>query len=132
MRVTQPSGISMSRPDYVGGDTSLENWRDTLLYLNKASFALVPTSPITNATLRPGTANPSLVYGPGRWQADISIGKIFRFGESANLQIRADAFNALNHVNYANPVTSIASPDFGKLTSAPGWRSGQMNARLTF
>jgi hypothetical protein len=132
LRVTQPSGISMSRPDYVGGDTSLENWRDTLLYLNKASFALVPTSPITNATLRPGTANPSLVYGPGRWQADISIGKIFRLGESANLQIRADAFNALNHVNYANPVTSIASPDFGKLTSAPGWRSGQMNARLTF
>jgi hypothetical protein len=49
-----------------------------------------------------------------------------------NLQIRADAFNAFNHVNYANPVSSITSPDFGKLTSAPGWRTGQLNARLTF
>src|SRR5262249_33645200 len=111
---------------YVGGNSVLSNWRDTLLYINRNAFALVPTSPITNATLRPGTANPSLIDGPGRWQADISLGKVFRLKESMNLQIRADAFNAFN------PVSSITSPDFGKLTSAPGWRTGQLNARLTF
>jgi len=132
LRVTQPSGISQSRPDYVGPDAVLSNWHDTLLYLNRSAFALVPTSPTTTATLRPGTANPSLVIGPGRWTADIAIGKVFRLTESANLQIRADAFNAFNHVNYANPVTSTSSPDFGKLTSAPGWRTGQINARVTF
>jgi outer membrane receptor protein involved in Fe transport len=132
LRITQASGISQSRPDYVGGNTVLSNWRDTLLYINRNAFALVPTSPITNATLRPGTANPSLIDGPGRWQADISLGKVFHLEESMNLQIRADAFNAFNHVNYANPVSSITSPDFGKLTSAPGWRTGQLNARLTF
>ena len=132
LRVTQPSGITQSRPDYVGPDPVLSNWHDTLLYLNRAAFALVPTSPTTTATLRPGTANPSLVIGPGRWTADISIGKVFRLAESASLQIRADAFNAFNHVNYANPVASTSSPDFGKLTSAPGWRNGQINARITF
>jgi hypothetical protein len=133
LRVAQPSGIPQSRPDYVPGKPIVfDNWRDTLLYLNRDAFQAVPTSPITNATLRPGTANPSLVYGPGRWQADISVGKIFRLSESVNLQIRGDAFNAFNHVNYANPVTNITSPDFGKLTSATGWRTGQVNARLTF
>jgi outer membrane receptor protein involved in Fe transport len=132
VRVNQSSGISNSRPDYVGGDTVLPNWRDTLFYINRAAFALVPTSPITNATLRPGTANTSVIHGPGRWQADISVGKMFRMTESVSLQIRADAFNAFNHVNYANPVSGITSPDFGKLTSAPGWRTGQMNARLMF
>jgi len=132
LRITQPSGISQSRPDYAGGDTVLDNWRDTLLYINRNAFSLVPTSPITNATLRPGTANPSLISGPGRWTADISIGKIFRMTESTSLQIRGDAFNAFNHVNYANPVTNISMPDFGRLTSATGWRTGQVNARLTF
>jgi hypothetical protein len=132
LRITQPSGISQSRPDYVGGNTVLSNWQDTLLYINRNAFASVPTSPITNATLRPGTANPSLISGPGRWQADISVGKVFHLKESVNLQIRADAFNAFNHVNYANPSSSITAPDFGRLTSAPGWRTGQMSGRLTF
>jgi hypothetical protein len=132
LRITQPSGISQSRPDYIGGDPVLSNWPDTLLYINRSAFALVPTSPITNATLRPGTANPSLIQGPGRWQADISLGKTFLITESVNLNIRVDGFNAFNHVNYGNPVSNISSPDFGKLTSAPGWRTGQINARLTF
>ena len=133
LRITQPSGITQSRPDYVAGvDPVLPNWRDTLQFLNKTAFTLVPTSPVTNATLRPGTANPSLFHGPGRWQADISLGKTFRVTEAVSLQVRGETFNAFNHVNYANPTLSIVSPDFGKLTSAPGWRTGQVSGRLTF
>jgi hypothetical protein len=86
LRLTQASGISASRPDYIGGDPVLPDWHDTLLYINRASFALVPTSPVTTATLRPGTANTSLIDGPGRWVADISIGKVFRLAESVNFE----------------------------------------------
>jgi hypothetical protein len=66
--------------------------------------------------------------------ADISLGKSFRLKEALSLQIRADAFNAFNHVNYSNPVLPINSPDFGKITSVPtgSWRTGQIGARLTF
>ena len=78
------------------------------------------------------SANPGLFHGPGRWQADISLGKTFRMTEAISLQVRGEAFNAFNHVNYANPTLSITSPDFGKLTSAPGWRTGQVSGRLTF
>ena len=133
LRITQPSGITQSRPDYVAGvDPVLPNWRDTLQFLNRAAFTLVPTSSVTNATLRPGTANPSLFHGPGRWQADIALGKTFRVTEAVNLQVRGEAFNAFNHVNYANPTVTITAPDFGRLTSAPGWRTGQVSGRLTF
>jgi hypothetical protein len=132
LRLQQPSGITMSRPDYVGGETVNSNWGDTLLYLNRAAFAPVPTYSATNATIRPGTVNPSHAYGPGRWSADISIGKTFQLQESVSLQIRGDAFNAFNHVTYNNPQLSIASPDFGRITSATGWRTGQVSARLAF
>ena len=63
---------------------------------------------------------------------DLSLGKTFRITEAVNLQIRADAFNALNHVNYGNPNTNTTSPDFGRITGAGNARSGQVGARLTF
>jgi outer membrane receptor protein involved in Fe transport len=132
LRITQPSGIGNSRPDYVGGEPVLEGWGESLLYLNRASFAQVPTYAATRATIRPGNANPSQVHGPHRWTVDLSIGKAFRINESVQVQVRADAFNALNHVNYGNPNSNITSPDFGRITGAGAPRSGQVGARLTF
>ena len=66
LRVTQPSGIANSRPDLIGDHPVLENYRDTLFYLDRSQFALVPTSPVTQATLRPGTANPGADPRPGK------------------------------------------------------------------
>ena len=79
LRVTQPSGISNSRPDLIGDRPVFENYRDTLLYLDRSQFALVPTSPVTTATLRPGTANPGLIRGPANWTVNLSLTKGFRF-----------------------------------------------------
>jgi outer membrane receptor protein involved in Fe transport len=138
LRVTQPSGISQSRPDLLNADEAvLSNWEDTLLYLNRAAFAPVPTYPTTTATTRPGTANPYLLRGPGRVNIDLSLGKTFRLTESVAVQVRADAFNAFNNVNYNNPTVNLTSPDFGKITGASvqgglGNRVGQIGARLTF
>jgi hypothetical protein len=92
----------------------------------------VPTSSITQATLRPGTANPGLIRGPGNWVLNASLGKGFRLTPTVRLDVRFDAFNALNHVNYGNPNTTITSPDFGKLLTAPGSRTAQLSGRLSF
>ena len=132
LRITQPSGISQSRPDLIGEDPVFENYRDTLLYLDRSQFALVPTSPITLATLRPGTANPGDIRGPGNWIVNASIVKGFRLGEQMRLDVRLDAFNALNRVNYNNPVGSITRPDFGRITGAQQMRTAQLGARLSF
>jgi hypothetical protein len=85
-----------SRPDYNGGNQVFDNWRDTLQYLDRAAYTLVPTSPITRATLRPGTQNPSQVQGPGRRRVDVAIAKSFSLPRGTRLQLRAEAFNAFN------------------------------------
>jgi hypothetical protein len=132
LRVTQPSGISQSRPDLIGDDPVFDDYRRTLLYLDRAQFQLVPTSPISGATLRPGTANPGDVRGPGMWVVNASLVKGFRLRDQMRLDVRLDAFNALNRVNYNNPNTNISSPDFGRLLSAQQPRTAQIGARLSF
>ena len=132
LRITQPSGISQSRPDLIGEDAVFEDYRDTLVYLDRSQFALVPTSPVTNATLRPGTANPGAIRGPGNWIVNASIVKGFRLAGQMRLDVRLDAFNAFNRVNYNNPVSNIASPDFGRITGAQQMRTAQLGARLSF
>jgi hypothetical protein len=132
LRVTQPSGISQSRPDLIGSEPVLDNYRDTLLYLDRSQFALVPTSAVTTATLRPGTANPGLIRGPGSLSVNLSVSKSFSVGGDARLEVRMDAFNAFNRVNYSNPNTNITSPDFGRILSSTGARTAQIGVRLSF
>jgi hypothetical protein len=132
LRVTQPSGISQSRPDLIGDDPTFDNYRETLLYLDRSQFGLVPTSPISGATLRAGTANPGLIRGPGSWIVNASIVKGFRLSSQMRLDVRLDAFNALNRVNYNNPNTNITSPDFGRILGSQQPRTAQLGARLSF
>src|SRR5581483_3218473 len=51
--VTQSNPRPAQRPDYIGGDPYIHN--GGLKYLNPAAFALVPVSPTSAQTLRPGT-----------------------------------------------------------------------------
>jgi hypothetical protein len=132
LRVTQPSGITNSRPDLTGSKPVLDNYRDTLLYLDRSQFTLVPTSGASGPTLRPGNANPSLIRGPGAWNVNMSLSKGFRFTESVRLDLRVDAFNAFNHVNYNNPTLAINSPQFGVITGSADQRTAQVGARLAF
>jgi len=135
LRITQPSGLANSRPDYVGGEVINPNWKDgePFQYLNPAAWAQVPVYALTNAPVRAGNSNPHDVYGPWRWNVDISLSKTFRIGESKRLQVRVDGFNALNHVNDGNPNTSITSAGFGQISGVSGnARTAQIGARLTF
>src|SRR5262249_9180378 len=104
--ITQASGMANSRPDLVDGASPLlANWKETLQYLNRDAFAAVPTSPTTTATLRPGTVRPDQIRGPAFWTVDLSVAKNIALTRTTKLQVRADAFNALNHVNYNSPTS---------------------------
>jgi hypothetical protein len=130
--ITQPSGIPNSRPDFVGGNAVLPDWRGTRLYLNRDAFALVPTSPLTRATLRPGTVKPDQVRGPATWVVDGTLAKSFVLRQQMKLQLRADMFNLLNRVNYSGPDTNILSAFFGQIRSAGSARTTQIGARFSF
>jgi hypothetical protein len=50
----------------------------------------------------------------------MSIFRTFRLSESVNLQFRAEALNATNHPNFANPQADINNATFGFITSTYG------------
>jgi outer membrane receptor protein involved in Fe transport len=82
--------------------------------------------------------------GPGFANVDISIGKVFPLHfERMQLEIRADMYNAFNHVNYANPDANVgyaggklADTTSGTITAPAVWpgngRIIQVGAHLTF
>jgi hypothetical protein len=128
--ITEKSAYDSSRPDYVGGD--IYSSGDKLQWLNPAAFAQVPIVKASGATARPGNVGKFAAYGPGSWTFNMNLGKTFTFRDRYKLMVRADAFNSLNHVNLGGPNAEITSATFGRITSAAGARSMQMNARVTF
>src|SRR5260370_39040504 len=66
-----------------------------------------------------GTLGRNTFRGPGFVEVDLSIAKTFHFTERLRLQLRADAFNALNRVNLNTPILDLSSTaTFGQSTSA--------------
>jgi hypothetical protein len=67
-----------------------------------------------------GNAGQSVINGPGQVNADLSLGKRAKVGglrEGAELAIRAEFYNAMNHAQFANPGTTLRTASFGVITS---------------
>lgn len=77
-----------------------------------------------------GSVGRNTLRGPGFFEADLSIFRTFTLGEGVNLHFRAEALNATNHANFANPQSDINNATFGFITSTYGpnqsrqWRFG--------
>jgi hypothetical protein len=55
-----------------------------------------------------GNTHRNILIGPGYSNVDLSLGKEFPLiAEKLKLEIRADAYNAFNHVNYGNPDANV-------------------------
>ena len=79
-----------------------------------------------------GTLARSTINGPMFSELDMSLTKTIRINEKMRFQIRADAFNVMNHTNFltgiltpglgvsgtSNTVFNVNSPTFGQITSA--------------
>jgi hypothetical protein len=66
------------------------------------------------------------VFGPGFWNTDFSLSKIFAVHEQLSLQFRAEFFNIFNHPNFALPtnVVSIGAAHAGLITQTPDVAQG--------
>src|SRR5262249_18488367 len=99
-----------------------------------------------------GSLGRNVLSGFGMSQLDLALRREFPFGEHRALQLRVEAFNAMNQANFADPVGFLNNPLFGQSASmlnlmlgtgspasglAPmfqtgGARSVQISLRLTF
>ena len=71
--------------------------------------------------------------GPGFWNQDLGITKRFKITETMNLAFSGNFFNLYNHPNFAVPVASFTSSNFGKSTSMSGNpRITQLSLRFDF
>jgi hypothetical protein len=65
-----------------------------------------------------GTISRNSFRGPGYFNTDLGLKKSFRLNERFNFTVGANAYNVLNHVNFANPVANLASSsNFGMITN---------------
>jgi hypothetical protein len=98
----------------------LNRYFDTSVFSQPASFTFGNMSPRVSDIRSPGVRN---------W--DISLFKEFRFRESLNLQFRSEFLNAFNTVRFGAPNTSVASNQFGVIsTQANSPRQIQLGLKL--
>ena len=83
-----------------------------------------------------GNSGVGIVKGPGQNNFDLSILKqtsIRKLGEGANVEFRAEFFNAFNHPQFSNPNTNVSAGTFGVISNtAVNPRIIQLALKLNF
>ncbi|HXA07058.1 MAG TPA: carboxypeptidase-like regulatory domain-containing protein [Bryobacteraceae bacterium] len=106
------SFANVFRPDLVPGqpvwlsDPSAPGGRR----LNSAAFQEAPG-------LIQGELGRNAIAGFGMYQIDFALRRDFAVAERRSFQFRIEAFNALNHPNFADPLRYLSSPLFGQANS---------------
>jgi hypothetical protein len=124
-------------PSVIGSDG-----RASVGYINPALVAagLSPNKAFSgqvffsNQPGQTGNIGRTLVSGPRFLNVNLALLKNIRFTESMRVQLRAEAFNVFNTVNFFNntQLASITSTTFGQITSTGDPRILQFAARFEF
>ncbi len=95
-------------------------------FYSGAFAAPLPNNPI------PATAKRGTIQGPGFNRLDLGVHRNFKITERMSFQFRAEAFNAINHVNVNSIGTTATSSTFGEVTGYRDMRIMQFAGRFTF
>jgi hypothetical protein len=81
-----------------------------------------------------GNVGRALINGPRNFNVNLALLKNISFTEKTRIQLRMEAFNAFNTVNFFNNTqfANINSPTFGQIDSAGAARTIQFAARFEF
>ena len=132
--VSGASNFLASRPNSTGKSAAIDNgtiarWFDTSVFVNPPNYTYGNLGRVLPDVRNPGVIN-----------VDLSLVKNVQIHERIRLQVRAESFNALNHVNlgFVNGGFSPGSDGknvsstFGTISSARDPRSIQLGMKLTF
>jgi hypothetical protein len=125
-----PAGNCVTRADLVGKPQV--NPGNLAHYIVASAFATpAKTGGVFNA---PGTAGRDVLRGPGSSNMDLSVSKLFKIKEQAQIQLVGEAYNLTNSPHFANPNADLSQGTFGTITSTllPVGRILEVGAKLTF
>ncbi len=127
-----PQIVSAGRPDRVAGVPMLSQTKSIHSWLNPAAFA----TPANNIG-RFGNASVASIPGIGTEVVSASFMKTIQIKGGTSVQFGTQVANLFNHVNYAQPSTSLISGTYGTINNVQtaegaGPRAFQMVARFTF
>ncbi len=94
-------------------------------WFNPAAFSVPRAGTFGNAGL-------FILRGPAFQNWDLALFKNFRLTERIGAQLRAEAFNFLNHPLLSNPSTAPRAGDFSRITSKYGERNLQLGLKIIF
>jgi hypothetical protein len=103
------TGVGGQRPNQVLEDVYCVD-RGPNCWLNPKAFGVPATGTYGNL----GTYN---IYGPNYFNVNVSVSRKFPLWESHTLEVRGEAFNVQNRVNFNVPTTALNSANFGKITT---------------
>jgi hypothetical protein len=101
---------------------SVTQWFDTTCFTAPTSYVF-------------GNEGRNVLIGPGRNNLDLGLHRSFRlpFREGMALQFRAEAYNAMNHPQFAKPGNTVGNAGYGVISStAVVNRQLQLALRLAF
>ena len=113
------------RPNLIGDpvlpreERTLNRWFNTAAFANPQLFAF-------------GNSPRSVLRGPASLTTDLTLEKSIPVRGRVKVELRAEAYNLLNRVNYNLPGLAFGAADFGVISSARPARTVQVGARLSF
>jgi outer membrane receptor protein involved in Fe transport len=123
------NGVGGDFADYRGGDWKLGSGRSKQEQIARW-FQTSVFGVNTLGTI--GSGRRGQLRAPGYWNLDYSLFKTYPVRENAQLQFRAELFNAFNHANLGEPNVTVNSPTFGVISSAFGPRIIQLALKVIF
>ena len=94
----------------------------TKYWFNIENFERDPTRTPTSFQTRAFPFQIDGLRGPGLTYVNINFVRNFRLGGRRTFQARVDIQNLLNYAAYNNPITDPTNTNFGKVTTAVGFR----------
>jgi Carboxypeptidase regulatory-like domain/TonB-dependent Receptor Plug Domain len=128
-------GTNSTRATLIGDPNLPSDERTPQRWFNTAAF-------LNPALMSPGafgTSPRNVLIGPSFSRLDLSLSKSFALSRRTRLQVRAEAFNVLNHPSFTGLNTTVRfdavgnpTGGFGQVTSAAPGRVMEFGARVTF
>jgi hypothetical protein len=82
--------------------------------------------------VRFGTSGRNTLSGPGFFNLDASLFKLFNFTERIKAELRGEAFSVTNTPQFNNPTTDVSNSNYGYITGAGGGRGMQLGVKVSF